>query len=206
MKSIGSYLKSVRKAKKISLNELAEETKIKKEFIDAIEKESWQHLPEFPVVRGFVKNIATALELDRDKTTALLRRDYPPQKPSVSPELDLKEGFHWGPRTTFLLGVLSITLLIVSYLLYQYFSFNQPPVLSVTAPTAGSTLPEGDIKVIGTTNPQASVRVNNQPAIVDEEGNFETVIEVTKETNIISVRAVSRSDKESKVEIPIIVE
>jgi len=206
MKSIGSYLKSARKAKKISLVELEEETKIKKEFIDAIEKENWHRLPEFPVVRGFVKNIATILELDREKSVALLRRDYPPQKPPVSPEPDLKVGFRWGPRITFLLGVLSVILLIVSYLLYQYFSFNRPPELTVTAPVFGSTVSEGDVEVIGVTDPQASVRVNNQPAIVNEDGNFETIIEVTKDTNIISIQAVSRSNKETTVEIPITVE
>jgi len=206
MKSVGTYLKAARKAKKMSFSELEEQTKIKKDFLEAIEKEKWQKLPEFPVVMGFVKNIATTLELDRDKVAALLRRDYPPQKLPVNPQPDLKEGFRWGPRITFALGILAVLVLVVGYLSYQFYSFNKPPELVVGMPEPGEVVSEGDLEVMGQTSSEASVRVNNQPAVVTDNGKFQTTIEVTKTTDKIVVRALSRSNKETTVEVPITVE
>ncbi len=206
MKSIGSYIKAGRKLKKMSLEELAEETRIKKEFLEAIEKEKWHSLPEFPVVRGFVKNIAVAVDIDRDKAVALLRRDYPPQKLPVNPQPDLKEGFRLGPRVTFAVGVLAVILFVGSYLGYQYYSFNRPPELNVTTPQTGQIFSQGNIEVIGKTNKEAAVKVNNQPAIVNKDGSFQTVIEVTNQTEVVVVRAVSRSNKETTVEVSINVE
>jgi cytoskeletal protein RodZ len=57
MRSIGQVLKEARVKRKLSRGQLAEKTKIKKEFIVAIEKESWEDLPELPVVCGFLKKI-----------------------------------------------------------------------------------------------------------------------------------------------------
>ena len=75
MKTIGESIKSARTRKKISRAKLEEETKIKKEFIEAIESEEWSNLPEYPVVRGFVRSIAQTLKVDTRKMLALLRRD-----------------------------------------------------------------------------------------------------------------------------------
>jgi cytoskeletal protein RodZ len=57
MNSIGKILKNARIKKKLSLSSLSDKTKIKRDFLDAIEKEEWEKLPEFPVVLGFVKSI-----------------------------------------------------------------------------------------------------------------------------------------------------
>ena len=58
MLSIGELLKQGRLKKKISLVKLEEKTKIKKEFISAIEREEWANLPDYPTVLGFVKTLA----------------------------------------------------------------------------------------------------------------------------------------------------
>ena len=206
MKSVGSYIKASRKAQKISFDALSEETKIKKEFLEAIEKEKWHKLPEFPAVLGFVKNIAAVLGIDKDKAVALLRRDYPPQKLFVNPQPDLKEGLRLGPKFVFALGVLFVLFLVGSYLVYQYYSFNRPPELTVSSPQAGETVLHGDIEVLGITSREAAVKINNQPATVNSDGSFQAIIEVTTQTEAIVVHAVSRSGKEAVVEIPIDVE
>ena len=63
MKTIGRALKEARTQKRLSLSKLESQTKIKKNFIQAIENEDWESLPEFPVVVGFVKSIAGALKI-----------------------------------------------------------------------------------------------------------------------------------------------
>ena len=85
MKTAGEIIKEARVKKKYSRARLESETKIKKEFIEALEQEDWARLPEYPVVSGFVKNIADALSLDRSRITAVLRRDYPTEYRNLVP-------------------------------------------------------------------------------------------------------------------------
>lgn len=66
MKTVGQAIANVRKKKGITVADLSQKTKIKPEFIKAIEAESWSKLPEFPVVCGFVKNISSYLDMNQD--------------------------------------------------------------------------------------------------------------------------------------------
>src|SRR3990172_1081627 len=104
MKTIGQVIKESRAKKKLSKKKLEEITKIKESFIDAIEKENWDKLPEYPVLQGFVTSIAKTLKIDTNTVSALLRRDYPPKKLEINPKPDVSEKFSWSPRLTFILG------------------------------------------------------------------------------------------------------
>jgi hypothetical protein len=53
--------------------------------------------------------------------------------------------------------------------------------------------------VTGTVTDDASVRVNNQPALVSEDGTFQTEIVITNETNQLEVKAIDRDGKEAVV-------
>ena len=68
MKTIGTFLKESRLKKRYSLIKVENATRIKKEFIEAVEDGNWKALPEFPVVVGFVKNIAQFLDLGERST------------------------------------------------------------------------------------------------------------------------------------------
>lgn len=94
MKTIGQFLKDARNKKRYSLVKVENATRIKKNFIEAIEKEDWRSLPDFPVVVGFVKSIAQFLDLNVRSTVALLRRDYPPKSLSINPKPDVGQDFH----------------------------------------------------------------------------------------------------------------
>lgn len=199
MKTIGQTLKEARFKKKLSLGALSLKTKIKREFLEAIEKEDWGKLPEFPVVLGFVKSIAGSLKFDVNAATALLKRDYPPKEVRVSPKPDVSKKFIWGPRLTFLLGIVVVSLAVLGYLVYQYLGFVSPPTLVVEHPKENQTVDSLYVYVSGRTESDATVKVNNQPVIVDDEGFFSTEVEIAKETKEISVVANSRSGKETKV-------
>jgi transcriptional regulator with XRE-family HTH domain len=199
MKSVGEVVKEVRSKKKLSQKQLEEKTKIKKEFIEALESSNWNELPEYPVVTGFVKNIAGALGLKEEKLTALLRRDYPPKNLRVNPKPEPREKFKWSPRLTFLsiVGILLLSVLI--YLGISYFNFIRPPLLEVQEPIEGQLVAGDLLAVKGKTNPEAFIEVNNQPVLVEESGYFETEIEVSNDTNEVVVIAKSRSGKETRV-------
>ena len=195
MKTAGEIIKEARVKKKYSRARLESETKIKKEFIEALEQEDWARLPEYPVVSGFVKNIADALSLDRSRITAVLRRDYPPKPLDVNPRPDVTNKFIWSPRLTFILGVFIVIVVILGYLSLQYSRFVRPPDLEVFKPTDGQVVSDKKVIVSGKTNPDATVKINNQPILISEEGDFEAEIEISANTQEIEIHSVSRSGK-----------
>lgn len=199
MKSFGQVIKEERIKKNLSLDELEKSTKIKRQFLIGIERESWDSLPDYPVLQGFIRSIGHALDFDENKLVAILRRDYPPKPLYVNPKPDVGDKFKWTPKLSFALGVLVLVLLVVGYLAYQYSKFVSPPSLAVDFPPDGYVALETKLEVSGTTSPDATILVNNQPFVVDENGKFEGVIEITDKTNEIEIKATARSGKDTKI-------
>jgi cytoskeletal protein RodZ len=199
MKTIGRYLRDARKAKGLTIKGLAEITKIRENFLVAIEKGQWRALPEFSVVLGFVKSVAGALEMDRNQAAALLRRDYPPKMVVDSPKPEIKREFRISPQFTFFLGVGVVILAIFGYLVIQYISFVRPPKLIVNTPTENQTILDNELTVTGVTDPNTTVIVNTQPALIEDDGSFKTTIEINEDTSTVEVVATSRAGKETKV-------
>jgi len=199
MRKIGDFIKDARLAKRLSRKDLGEKTKIKQSFIEAIEKEEWEKLPPFPVVMGFVKSISHFLDIDDRETIAILKRDYPIKPVVISPKPDVETRFVWSPRKTFLVGVAIIVFLVAGYLGFQYKKFLSPPNLMVNEPKEGQNIKVGETHVAGTTDPDASIKVNNQPALVSDKGDWETDIDVDKNTTTIVVESLSRSGKKTIV-------
>ncbi len=197
MKTIGTLLRIAREQQGLSQKELSRATKIKPEFIDDIENENWNKLPELPVVSGFVKSIADALSINRDQAVAFLRRDYPPQKLSINPKPDIKKEVRFGPRAIiFILGLLG-ALVMGGYLTYQYRNFTSAPKLTVISPVENELVTSGTVMVRGTTDMNAAIRINETPVVVDSDGNFAAEIQIVSETKAIVVKAISRTGKES---------
>lgn len=195
MRTIGAILRENRKKQNMSLSELSQRTKIRENFLHAIEEETWATLPDYPVVVGFVKNIADTLELDRAQTVALLRRDYPPKRVAVNPKPDVGTPVTWGPKLIFAIGAIIVIFAISLYLLIQYQRFTAPPNLIVENPSDNEIIRERDYLVTGRTDPEATVVVNNQPALVESSGQFSTEIAVDENTDTIEIIARSRGGR-----------
>jgi len=199
MKTIGQILKDARIKKKYSLEKLENTTKIKRAFIDSIEKEKWNLLPPFPTVLGFVKSIASTLDLDDRGTSAVLKRDYPPKKLRISPKPDVSSKFAWSPKLTFFAGLAVAAISLLGYLIFQFVRFNSPPRLTVESPKEGQEIKGATVPVFGSTDLDAKVTVNNQPVLVDTDGKFSVSLEVLQQTSEVVVKAVGRSGKETVI-------
>lgn len=186
----------------VSLAVLSDETKIKASFLSAIERHEWEKLPEFPVVTGFVKNIATALDIDRAEALAFLRRDYQIKKGTltqVTPKQEIKKEFTIGPRLVFSMGLLIVLFVIFGYLVYQYSRFMSPPALAIYDPKEGQVVRGTSLIVNGKTSDGVTLKVNNQPVIVGDDGTWTTEIVITPESKEIEVVATSRAGKVTSV-------
>ena len=125
MKTVGEILKDEREVKNLSLDEVATATKIKKEFLEAIEKNDFQKILSEVTLRGFIKNYAEFLGLSSKSVLAVFKRDFIREKKAEV--IVSRPGFHWTPQLTLLLIVSIFVLLLVAYLARQYLSLINTP-------------------------------------------------------------------------------
>lgn len=199
MKTIGQILKDGRQRKKYSLKKLEDLTKIKGDFISAVENEDWGILPPFPTVLGFVKSVSAALGMDEKIAVAILKRDYPPKKEFLTPKPDVSSKFVWSPKITFAVGVGVVTAAILGYLVFQYSRFISPPKLDLDSPVEGQTVTSRLVTVSGRTDSDAKITANNQAVLVNSDGKFDTNLEVDLETKEVVIKSISRSGKETVI-------
>lgn len=72
----GPFLRRVREARRISLEELSAHTKISRTYITAIEEENYNRLPAPVYLRGFLTQICKALKLPHETVVALYLDRY----------------------------------------------------------------------------------------------------------------------------------
>ncbi len=66
----GCFLKKIREAHHISLEELSISTKVSRNYLSAIEEENYSKLPAAVYIRGFVQQIAKTFKLPADKVAS----------------------------------------------------------------------------------------------------------------------------------------
>jgi cytoskeletal protein RodZ len=65
---LGEFLRRERQLRQISLDEVAERTKISRRYLEAIEEERYDYLPGETFVRGFIRSYAQSIGLDPGDT------------------------------------------------------------------------------------------------------------------------------------------
>jgi cytoskeletal protein RodZ len=125
MRSVGEILRTAREKRKIKLSEVAETTKIKREFLEAIESDQFQKISSEVAAKGFIRNYAEFLGLSSQAALSVFRRDFV-EKPRQLGGFP-KPGFVWTPKTTLLVMAVVFSLLIGVYLIRQYLSLSAAP-------------------------------------------------------------------------------
>ena len=87
LQSLGEWLRQAREARKLSLAEAEEVTRIRQKYLAALEAGRWDEMPNDVVGRGFLRNYARFLGLDPQEALDRLRgrEPAPPPGPAIPP-------------------------------------------------------------------------------------------------------------------------
>lgn len=203
MKSVGSILRDTRQKKGILLEEVEKATKIRRKFLDAIERDDYSLIPSLAYAKGFVKNYSEYLGLDSQMTLAFFRRQSQdglkqsilPKKSNVADDsvLRLTPG-------RFLMLLLSLcVLLFLSYFFVQYQQLHRSPELRVEKPEQDKIVEDRKVDVLGNTTPDATVTVNGVSVLVRSDGKFFDQVSLEPGVNTITITATSRYGKSTTV-------
>ncbi len=152
MESIGSLLLKARKKKKISLEKAARETKIKKEFLAALEKERFGELPGEIYVRGFLITYARYLEIKAERISKLYKEVRPAslEKRSVRLPLPSLPSRHYRKIW---IGILIILLIASAFAFHFHCIKKDLPIAAKTEVLSGKEAFSGvNLKIKATGN------------------------------------------------------
>jgi len=178
-----SLLKNTRLDKEYELADIAKKLKINSKYLKALEDDDVVNFPQEPYCSLMVKEYADYLGLNGQDVLSLFRRDFEQKKKTKSLR---KESFSFTPQLTFTFSIALIIFVFAIYLVSEYFKFNRPPKLKVDWPTESIIINDSFI-LTGITDPESTVRVNQDLIIVDTKGAFSKKISLNQnnETKII---------------------
>ncbi|KKW42810.1 MAG: Transcriptional regulator [Candidatus Magasanikbacteria bacterium GW2011_GWA2_56_11] len=186
-------LKQAREERGVSLEAIAEKTKINKCYLAALEECRFDDLKLPPLYqKNFVKKYVSALGLDPEPYVTQFFIE----------ELDLSDRSDCHPKKTPRLSSLSnlprllragavglITLVLVLYLGLQVKNTLEPPRLALSSPLNGFIAHKNSIAIIGATDPEVKVSINGQQIKSDETGRFNESVTLNPGINTIVVSA-----------------
>jgi hypothetical protein len=193
MKRAADILESTRLDKELTFPDLSHKTRIPIRYLEAFEKDNPTDFPAEPYCSLMVKEYATALNLNPEEILSLFRRDH--ERKSPSPPFS-RHGLAFTPQITYTIFIVISLLLFSSYLLFEYIKFNRPPYLKVFWPEARSKV----IEIKGLTDPESTVKINNDLVVVDLEGAFTKQLELSTPEAKIIVESRSPAGKTTIIE------
>lgn len=195
MRTIGEVLKKGRIKSNKSLKQISKTTRIKERFLQALENNKLEDLPNLPVALGFAKSYAKAVNLDPSFVAALMRRDFPEASSTTkSAEMPLEPQSLWTPKTTIVAVSLLTVFVLGAYLTRQYLLFYSSPPLELQKVSAA----QDKVEVQGKTVPAATVEVNGEKVLVGEDGTF-TYKTSPPDDGVLEIEAVSRTGKRTVI-------
>ena len=112
--SLGKYFKRERESKKISLKEVAKNTKVREHILRAIEEDQHDLLPSFTYIKGFLLSYARFLRLDANEVLLRYRRGLREEPFFHLPKL-LPKKILWNKKQTWVVGGIIVASLIGFY-------------------------------------------------------------------------------------------
>lgn len=210
MKTVGEILKNARLAKKISLEEAENSTKIRKKFLLALEENDWSKIPSMTYTKGFTKNYVEFLGLNLGVVMAIFRRQSDElEKPGVLPAglaEPLNESF-WRLTPSKIIGgfVIILIFLFFFWLFNQYQSFVWSPKITLASPPENAVIKQGSVEISGQTDPWVTLTINGQEIKLNN-GKFDEHLEVNTGTVVIEIKATNKFGRTSKINRTIRVE
>ena len=207
---LGEILRQERERKGITLEQAAEDTRIRERFLAALESGDHRSLPGAVYTKGFLRNYADYLDLSSAELVALYtaERAVVPEPPRRFEPMRpvMRRGVFISPTILVPFVVLAGVIAFVWYISYQFTAFATPPRIEVSAPADDTVSAQSQYTVRGRTVPDARVTVrvfpgpDTFPDIRPEpDGSFAVTVTLHPGPNHIEVQVLDAAGKVSLV-------
>ena len=205
MKNLGEILKSQRKKRKLTYNQVYSRIKIQPCYIKALEQNDYDIFDGKIHAQGFLKIYADLLNLNVNQILALWRREYSykfndgmkvPEK--NRPFRDLKANFIITPDKIFIgLGIV-VLLAFFGYLFHSYKSYSGPPYLEIYSPENNKVVNSSLVDITGKTDIDSALFINGEKLLLKPDGTFAVLLNLKEGVNTLSITSINKLDKKAE--------
>jgi cytoskeletal protein RodZ len=140
MKEFGASFRKARESRNVSINEIAEETRISSRFLTAIENEQFELLPGGHFNRAFIRTYAEQLGLDPNETVAAYEKIFHPVEEEPAQQ-EPERGR--GPTTKIPVYYVAVAGLLILVVVFYFATRHQEPsVVTESAPATEAAPPK----------------------------------------------------------------
>lgn len=208
--TLGDKLRRIRIEKDLSLEEVYKETEIQIKHLEDLEFGRYQDLPGDIYAKAWIRKYAEFLGLDSQD----LLVDYKIEK-SVSDKLNSQKKdknisfkakkINLQPSTVIrFIGILLIVLSVISYLAWEIKNIISPPEVNIIYPEKDIKTIETSIEIIGQTEPEVILTINDEPVLLDDDGNFREEVNLVIGLNNLNINAKKKHSKTRNIELKIL--
>ncbi|MDX8407170.1 MAG: DUF4115 domain-containing protein [Mariprofundaceae bacterium] len=152
LSDIGHRLRKARKARGENLDDLVRELKLRKVYLQALEKGDWDALPDKVYAIGFLRQYAAHLKLDLDdEINRIKNRQYKLTRPLTFPDPPIAPSRRWA----WIAGACFIVLFI-AFNVFNYTDNDSAPELPLSStavqPEQGTPPPVNETKIASGTS------------------------------------------------------
>lgn len=195
--SCGGFLKKTRLDKGLSIEKVAEETKILAAIIRNIEDDIYQNLPPPVYLKGIIKKYADFLKLDTKKILSLYQESNGRNLFSGKNDLPPKNRFFEKKSKALLFITKFLPQLfkwiffsfIFLYFIYEASFFIMPAKIILYSPTEDFTTDQSELKIAGKVIRTKVFLVKEKEIFFKKNGEFEDTIMLIPGLNNIEFKA-----------------
>jgi cytoskeleton protein RodZ len=159
--TVGERLRAAREEKKLSLEDIAAQTRIPQRHLESIETAEWDKLPAPTYTVGFAKSYASAVGLDRTDIGDQLREEMGGQRfaSSQAEVIEAADPARTMPKWLVISAVIAVVVLVIVMSVLNRRSLEQPAEVASNepAPAAAPASPPAQQQVTAP-NPAAAAQ------------------------------------------------
>ena len=212
MQSLSTLLKNRREDLNYSLETVSDQTKIRIEYLIALEEGRYEEFPSEVYLKGFLKTYAKFLNLDNSLVQALYRREQSvrqKKKPIESISKQFKEPRVIITKKRLVIFLISFLLIIIGiFVLTQFNKLTKSPDLSLTEPVISNqndkevlfSTSSDSLNIAGKAEVGSTVSINGQKVILNQLNEFRVdSYKIDKEKMVMVVRSENQFGKASEI-------
>lgn len=210
--TLGEKLQSAREEANLTLKEISQSIRVREIYIKNLEEGKYSELPADVYTRGFLKSYCNYVGIDFEETLEMYKRERGILE-------NIKKSKEPAPLSSYRPNSLIITprlikiclaclaaMAVFLYIWFQLSGLSKPPTLVIFDPAEDKTINDDVVVLVGQTDPEAEVKINDQSIQVDESGNFKETIVLQDGLNILNIVANNKFGKIAEIKRNIMVE
>lgn len=194
----GERLIAVRRQLGFSLDQIAKELKIPFKYLDGLEHDDLSVIPGQEMTFTIARKYCERLGIDHAPCLSWINAAYHKRQFAYQPIDSLRR---WSkPQLVKWLLVTLLALAVAVFLIWRVQSIFLPPDLTILTPGDNLVTTAAQLTVVGQSDPESEITINNRPILADNMGRFEVVVDLQKGLNLIKITAKKRYSRTTTVE------